>query len=799
MSGVLCSPAFPRFPSKRVKATGNGASFEFTLVDARGQFCSLEDFRLFAALFRPAAFARDTEGRCLLDRVREESLNRQLELEENLRERIFDVLEDLANAFRDHAPNGITPADHPALYQTSLIFLYRLLFVLYAESRELLPVFLPPREGASLLYRNRFSLAALVPRLKQPATDFQSATLCDLYQRLLDLFHLIDGDNEALNREAKVTRYNGGLFDSAQNPLLERWRVPDRALAHVLQQLIFAQPPASGRRRQQQIVTDETVDYASLEVRQLGDIYEGLLGAHLEPDATGRLTLRNEKGENHREGIYYTPDWVVTYLVRETLQPLLDEIDRGEPVQSALRQRSEERRRDNSFAHAVLRLNVLDPAMGSGRFLVRATEYLADAIRKHPTTRVMTAQVVTHGQQRRTRRDIEDAGLVPVPPGVSQRQAETAYWRRRVVEACIYGVDLNPLAVELTKLSLWLTCIAVDEPLNFLDHHLRHGNSLLSATPVELGHSPHATTDERARQVVLPQDQLAAALRAVIAENHRIEGTYATHMAEVKDKERRWRTVRAQLKPFIEIADLWLAAADGLAVNELDYQTLVRLTLNQLPRAERATAERLAESLNAELTNKRAAHQAFHWQLELADVFFTEDGSPRAEGQRGFDAVLGNPPYITRQTMSGQPWLALADARLGYAQDTYEWFTRLSLRLLRPGGRIGFITADTFFTLENFASMRELLQSHELTHLGQCDPFEATVDAALFVARKRSADFQSAVSPTSSRQDAASPGAAGGLETRDTADLKSVLACFGFFAKSPANARLYWSQLGSGV
>jgi hypothetical protein len=101
--------------------------------------------------------------------------------------------------------------------------------------------------------------------------------------------------------------------------------------------------------------------------------------------------------------------------------------------------------------------------------------------------------------------------------------------------------------------------------------------------------------------------------------------------------------------------------------------------------------------------------------------------------------------------------------------------------------------------LENFASMRELLQSHELTHLGQCDPFEATVDAALFVARKRSADFQSAVSPTSSRQDAASPGAAGGLETRDTADLKSVLACFGFFAKSPANARLYWSQLGSGV
>jgi len=276
----------------------------------------------------------------------------------------------------------------------------------------------------------------------------------------------------------------------------------------------------------------------------------------------------------------------------------------------------------------------------------------------------------------------------------------------------------------------------VDEPLNFLDHHLRHGNSLLAATLDELGHSPHATADERARQIVLPQDQLTAALRAVIAENHRIEGTYATRMAEVKDKERRWRAVRGQLKPFVEIADLWLAAADGLAVNELDYQSLVRLSLDQLPRGERADAERLAESFAESLANKRDAHRAFHWHLELPDVFFSEDGSPRPEAVHGFDAVLGNPPYITRQTMSGQPWLALTDARQGYAQDTYEWFTRLSFRLLRPGGRIGFITADTFFTLENFATLRDLLLSHELTHLGQCDPFDATVDAAIFVARK---------------------------------------------------------------
>src|SRR3989337_4447456 len=98
--------------------------------------------------------------------------------------------------------------------------------------------------------------------------------------------------------------------------------------------------------------------------------------------------------------------------------------------------------------------------MGSGHFLVRATELLADRIVEHPTTKFQ---------------------VVSVSPGLSQEQAEISYWRRRVVEACIYGIDLNPLAVELSKLSLWLTCIASDEPLNFLDHHLIVGNSLIGA------------------------------------------------------------------------------------------------------------------------------------------------------------------------------------------------------------------------------------------------------------------------------------------------------------------------------
>lgn len=305
------------------------AHFEFALADGEG-FCSLEDFRLFVALFGPQVFARGADGRCPLDQIREESLTSQAELESNLRKRIFDVLEDLASGFRDYSANGITPADYPTLYDTSLIFLYRLLFVLYAEGRGLLPV-KPFGYGSNKVYREKFSFAGLVADLRDK-TKFSDDAFTDLYERLLRLFHLINGDNPKQNEATRVTRYNGGLFDPALHPKVEQWRVGDRTLANVLRQLVFAQPPARGSAKQQQISTDEAIDYASLEVRQLGDIYEGLLGAHLAENATTKyLELRNEEGRNHRHGIYYTPDWIVRYLLQQTVQPLLNEIE-GSPA-----------------------------------------------------------------------------------------------------------------------------------------------------------------------------------------------------------------------------------------------------------------------------------------------------------------------------------------------------------------------------------------------------------------------------------------------------------------------------------
>ena len=729
------------------------AYFEFTLADGES-FCSLEDFRLFVALFRPQAFVRGSDGRCPLDQVREESLTSQAELEGNLRKRIFDVLEDLASGFRDYSANGITPADYSALYDTSLIFLYRLLFVLYAEGRGLLPI-KPSGYGSNKVYREKFSLAGLVADLRDK-TKFSDDAFTDLYERLLKLFHLINGDNPKQNEATRVTRYNGGLFNSDLHPQVEQWRVGDRTLANVLRQLVFAQPPARGSVKQQQIFTDEAIDYASLEVRQLGDIYEGLLGAHLgENAATKRLELRNEEGKNHRHGIYYTPDWIVRYLLQQTVQPLLNEIEGSPAVQAALIAKSEEKRRDNSFALAVLRLNLLDPAMGSGHFLVRATEWLAEQIVHHPTTRVMTEQIVHSSPSRRTKEDIRKANRVPVPPGVPQQQAETAYWRRRVVEACIYGVDVNPLAVELAKLSLWLTCIAADEPLNFLDHHLRPGNSLLWVSPGEMSHHP-LITDEEKKQVSTFDigTHLPATLQAVIAENVNIEQTASTEMELVKAKEKRWKSVRTKLAPFINCADLWLAALDGLPLDAHGYRLLVlsEVAPKTLNSTERARAKELRESISENFAERKVGLTPFHWHLEFPDVFFEPDGSYRPSGMYGFDAILGNPPYISTHTSSAEGWRGTLNRRAGYLEDLYVHFTDLGFHLLRPGGGFGFIVSDTFFTLASKQRMREMLQGHRLTQLGQCDPFGATVDAAIFVARKRPGAEDSSGPRTSSEE-----------------------------------------------
>jgi hypothetical protein len=687
------------------------AYFQFHLAGPGANFCTFEEFKTFLALFSPSVFVQ-TDAVCLLDRIRADAVQFQSELEESIRRRVFTVVEDLANGFWSLSENKLTDADLRDLYDNCLILLYRLLFVLYAEGRGLLPVRLSGA-GSNTNYRTKYSLKRLIPRLQNRA-EYSSDDFAELQEDLGKLFRLINGDRLATNKACSVPPYNGGLFDSKAHPRLEEWRVGDKSLAGVLRDLIFSSPP--GQRSKQREFEWGAIDYADLEVRQLGDIYEGLLGGHLEvvqEAGQGRLRVVGERGALQETGTFYTPDWVVRFLVDKTLQPLIDQIETNESVAAA----KQAGRKDNSFAREVLKLNIVDPAMGSGHFLVRATEWLADHIVYHPTTEFQIKEV---------------------SPGLSQEQAEVSYWRRRVVEACIYGVDINRLAVELAKLSLWLTCIASEEPLNFLDHHLRPGNSLIGAKMGELFSLPPERlpdVGEQQQATLSLGPDFAGAVAEAIREIQAIESESSQSIEIVKDKERRWNEkVRLKLERFRRVANLWVASAAGLPVTQFQYCQLGELILSRQAASARAELNKALKPLEADLKQILDEVKPLHWELEFPDVFHEESGATTLNP--GFDAVLGNPPYISTQTSSEFRYREALEPRFGFADDLYVHFVFQGFKLLREGGRFGFIISDTFFTLQTKQGLRELLQRHRLDYLVQCDPFRATVDAAMFVSQK---------------------------------------------------------------
>lgn len=681
------------------------AYFQFRLA-GQHYFCDYEDFKVFITLFCPEAFVA-IDGICPLDEIRSEAIQYQTVLEEGLRKRAFTVLEDLANGFWSYEENNLTEADLPELYDNCLIFLYRLLFVLYAESRGLLPV-RSSGAGSNKNYRERYSLQRFIPKLKQGVYS-QSDEFTELYEQLLALFHLINGDQPSRNRACNVPQYNGGLFDHKHYPKLEIWRIGEKSISNVLKDLIFS--GGLSQRKGQQELDLGTIDYADLEVRQLGDIYEGLLGGNLVVQEN-RLSLSEEYKKRQSTGTFYTPDYVVKFLVEKTLSSLIQKIEESEQVKESL----EVIRKDNSFANAVLKLNVLDPSMGSGHFLVRATEWLADRIVEHPTTKFQ---------------------IESVSPGLSQEQAEISYWRRRVVEACIYGVDSNHLSVELAKLSLWLTCIASNEPLNFLDHHLRIGNSLIGAKLDDIVTLP--SKKQKPQMHLLFGPDLSNAVANAIKNIEAIEGEASANLDIIKKKETLWqKEVINKLKPFKTIGDLWIATLAGLKLDEPTYNKLATFLI--LPpkqkskewkdfKEEWARLENLLRSINEEI-------RPFHWELEFPDVFFENNGSRKDNS--GFDAILGNPPYISTQSSSGFAYRNGLEYLFNFVDDLFVHFVFQGFNLLRKGGMFGFIISDTFFTLSTKQRLRELFQNYRLTHLGQCDPFKATVDAAIFVAEKSS-------------------------------------------------------------
>ncbi|MHB1446203.1 MAG: N-6 DNA methylase [Acidimicrobiales bacterium] len=461
------------------RSTGISQQYLACRLDELVELDDEPSWKAFAALFRRPAFVPDAEGVPLVRRVVDESRRHATRLADDMRADVVDAAEAVIQGILDHPDNAVLLGQRgrpvlEQLFEDTLFLLYRVLFVLYAEARDVLPL------SGSGPYRDTYSLDHLVELARREPTD----TPGTYYDRCLgQLFRLLwEGPPDATG-PLGFAPVGGELFDPDHTTLVDRCTIPDPAWRRALTSIAIG---AAGSARAR---LGQRSSFAELGVDQLGSIYEGLLvlEPHLvrhemllvrldgdrrvvEPDRLGAMTakvdrhlgpgdfvLESASGRRKGSGSFYTPAEITEYLAHAAIDPLV------EPI---LAEAASDPRAARS---AVLDLRVCDPAMGSGAFLVQAARVLALAAAR--------------------------ASVAAGDGRVTPEQVLRA--KREVVRRCLYGVDLNPLAVVLAKVSLWLETLEAGRPLSFLDAHLKCGDSLVGVD-LRVGPDGSVSADELA-------------------------------------------------------------------------------------------------------------------------------------------------------------------------------------------------------------------------------------------------------------------------------------------------------------
>jgi type II restriction/modification system DNA methylase subunit YeeA len=617
------------------------------ILDTVAEEDGIESFKYFYLFFRQEAFLPDKTGDCFLDDVYNKSNVFAEELGEDLQENIYDAIRVLAEGFIE-TNEELDEADLDLIHDSSLIYLYRLIFVLYAESegRNLLPT-------NNEIYSSSYSLNELKLKVVENRDETQQhyqSWQTDLWEQLDELFVLIDkgSKGEGIPKDdLYIPAYNGGLFrtcpdedDTDESQFLSNHEVGDAYIAEVIE-LLTRHEASEGDGK-------VFVDYSSLDERNLGSIYEGLLEYKLdvasEPltvddgeytsagegdDVTvdeGEVYLRTDDGERKATGSYYTPEYVVEYIVDETLGPLVEDIREDMLAESA---RGDEQAFAEEFADRVFDLTVLDPAMGSGHFLVNAVDYLA--------------REIIDAQEQQDRQALESPEAKIRSPTTDDGELRDINWaRRKVAQRCIYGVDVNPLATELAKVSLWLRTLAAEQPLAFLDHHLKTGNSLVGSDIEEvLTNGDEDATEDG--QLTLQESFDHTRRRAMEHITDRFQDLLSIDnetLEDAKEMEAVYDEVRADplYRKLLAMANVHTADNFGLDIPSDAYERMAR-----------ALQSEDWQTISKQEWFKRSQSMAkndrfFHWELEFPIAFYDQDGQRKTDA--GFDAVIGNPPYV---------------------------------------------------------------------------------------------------------------------------------------------------------
>ena len=627
-----------------------------------GLFAFTEDTRrhwlkVFALVFRREAFLAGTaDPRTFHQRAIEESRFYEERVAASLSALVFgQVFPELASAIAAATPE----ASLPEVREATLVLLYRLLFILYAEDRDLLPV----RNTSYDDYALREKVRGDVGHRKDHGDVF-STSAARYWSAIEDLCRAIDQGDVSIG----LPPYNGGLFDRQRVPLLANIRLGDDVMAKAIDALSFEQTP-NGRRY---------INYRDLGVQQLGSIYERLLEQEIVRDGS-EIAVRPNVFARKGSGNYYTPDDLVGLIIKETIGPMVRlSMDNFTAKHSELAggQLPEDRRisrlKQLDPAEKLLELKVCDPAMGSGHFLVNFVDHLAD--------RVITAMAEAEA--------LVDDYISPLTERIDvirntiMGNAEERGWtfdveqlddrhivRRMVLKRCVYGVDKNPMAVELAKVSLWLHTFTVGAPLSFLDHHLRCGDSLFGSwvrtgidKATEQG-GPLFLQEplKRATRTAAPMQIIEGLTDAEIAEAHRSADVFA----EVEE-------MTTPLNAFLSLVQAfdWLNIRDrddkgalyayftSIFGDPIDIASGKIGVLTGVEGGERFA--RLLDQAREILNDERF----FNWQVAFPGVW-SEWESNGIHG--GFDAVIGNPPW-DRMKLQQIEWFASRRREIALAQ-----------------------------------------------------------------------------------------------------------------------------------
>jgi len=584
------------------------------------------EFGLFYRLFHRSRLplGMDDADKCLLEFYHQEAIQQGGRVRDRLRDGVERAISRLGTGFVQHSSNQqlrkliednlLKETD---FYRLLLLLIYRLLFLMVAESRNLLLA--GEDEEKARIYREYYSIERL--RLLAERPSYRREGFQDIWQGLRVTFSLFDESwrGELLG----LSPLNGDLFGSKTLKDLDNCALDNHDLLCALRELSLYEQKGQLRR----------VNYGALDVEELGSVYESLLDFHpqfLRRDGIHQFVLIGGT-DRKTTGSYYTPPGLVGLLIKSALEPVIEDKVRsciegfGEgsvtaPDKATVKQRTEK---------ALLSLKVCDPACGSGHFLLAAARRIGRELAK-----------------------VRSDGAQPTPD-------ELRIAVRDAIQNCIYGVDLNLFAVDLCKVALWIEGFSKGLPLNFLDHRIKCGNSLVGVLDIKC--LDEGIPDEAFNPVTGDNKTLASQFKKInkkdrqaiesgqlsfnfvyleternqYAANWRDLGDIPeTTAAEVKQKQARYQQTHSQNNvrwwQDYSACNLWTAAF-FMPITELNLQLLpTTAALSQLLQGNSIT-QMVVEAANQLAEDKRF----FHWPLEFPEVF--EVG--------GFDCVLGNPPW----------------------------------------------------------------------------------------------------------------------------------------------------------